>query len=231
MKPGHEINGRYFVEAEVSLRKSGLKEILLNRHIVLFYTDTTDQSLPLGKCFVELEKFYGVGNNSVAYEIKLDQSGKAVVLTELPIGENEINPMFMKACQDAEFVNNLLMYDHKNQQSDDELAKNIFDKYYEVYRNLHNKPAIPLEARQMIFDTMQEYHRVKSEGLFSYKDMSQCWAEAYDEALPLQILGGDKNVKVGNGAVSQTKFRKWLDLKINNYATRNNVSHKQPDKH
>ena len=36
-------------------------------------------------------------------------------------------------------------------------AKQIFDSRYEYYRNMENKPAIPLEARQMIFDAMEEY--------------------------------------------------------------------------
>ena len=36
-------------------------------------------------------------------------------------------------------------------------AKEIFDKKYEYYRNMLNKPAIPLEARQLIFDCMEDY--------------------------------------------------------------------------
>ena len=36
-------------------------------------------------------------------------------------------------------------------------AKQIFDSRYEYYRNMENKPAIPLEARQMIFDAMELY--------------------------------------------------------------------------
>jgi predicted Zn-ribbon and HTH transcriptional regulator len=35
--------------------------------------------------------------------------------------------------------------------------KQVFDKKYEIYRNLENKPPIPLEARNMIFASMQEF--------------------------------------------------------------------------
>tara|TARA_R110001592_G_C12624497_1_gene698407 strand:- start:52 stop:294 length:243 start_codon:yes stop_codon:yes gene_type:complete len=39
--------------------------------------------------------------------------------------------------------------------------KEIFDKRYLYYRDMLNKPAIPLEARQLIFDVMEEYHQNK----------------------------------------------------------------------
>lgn len=170
MKPDHEINGRYFVECKVACTAMGNhsdKCIAINDNVIVGVLDTP-QSLPLGKCFVELEKFYGVGNNSVAYEIKLDEQGKAVVLTELPIEENEINPMFMKACQDAEFVNNLLMYDHKNQQSDDELAEKVLTKFP---CNRVLKAGKEFWGRYTLLKAMQEYHLVKSEGFFTKEDM------------------------------------------------------------
>tara|TARA_R110000772_G_scaffold50113_1_gene115305 strand:+ start:159 stop:518 length:360 start_codon:yes stop_codon:yes gene_type:complete len=40
-------------------------------------------------------------------------------------------------------------------------AKEIFDKRYLYYRDMLNKPAIPLEARQLIFDAMEEYAQSK----------------------------------------------------------------------
>ena len=40
-------------------------------------------------------------------------------------------------------------------------AKEIFDKKYAFYRNLENKPAIPLEARQIIFNSMTDFARQK----------------------------------------------------------------------
>ena len=36
-------------------------------------------------------------------------------------------------------------------------AKQVFDKVYEFYRNMENKPAIPLEAREMIFSAMHQF--------------------------------------------------------------------------
>ena len=39
--------------------------------------------------------------------------------------------------------------------------KEIFDNRYLYYRDMLNKPAIPLEARQLIFDVMEEYHQSK----------------------------------------------------------------------
>jgi len=36
-------------------------------------------------------------------------------------------------------------------------AKEIFDRKYEFYRNMENKPVIPIEAREMIFNAMEEY--------------------------------------------------------------------------
>ena len=41
--------------------------------------------------------------------------------------------------------------------------KEIFDKRYEFYRNIENKPPIPLEARELIFNVMQEYASQKGE--------------------------------------------------------------------
>ena len=40
-------------------------------------------------------------------------------------------------------------------------AKQIFDNRYSYYRDMLRKPAIPLEARQLIFHVMEEYHKVK----------------------------------------------------------------------
>jgi hypothetical protein len=39
--------------------------------------------------------------------------------------------------------------------------KEIFDNRYLYYRDMLNKPAIPLEARHLIFDVMEEYHQSK----------------------------------------------------------------------
>jgi hypothetical protein len=36
-------------------------------------------------------------------------------------------------------------------------AKTLFDLKYGYYRNILNKPAIPLEARQFIFNCMEAY--------------------------------------------------------------------------
>ena len=51
--------------------------------------------------------------------------------------------------------------------------KEIFDKRYEFYRNMENKPLIPLEARELIFAVMQEY------------------AEAYHESKMAEITDED----------------------------------------
>jgi len=49
-------------------------------------------------------------------------------------------------------------------------SKEIFDAKYEYYRNMLRKPAIPLEARQLIFDCMEEYtiqqHTLEGQRLF-----------------------------------------------------------------
>jgi len=44
-------------------------------------------------------------------------------------------------------------------------AKEVFDEKYEYYRNMENKPPIPLEARELIFQAMEQYHesRMKEE--------------------------------------------------------------------
>ena len=36
--------------------------------------------------------------------------------------------------------------------------KQIFDKYYEYYRNMKFNPTIPLESRELIFNVAKTYH-------------------------------------------------------------------------
>lgn len=43
--------------------------------------------------------------------------------------------------------------------------KDIFDNRYIYYRDALGKPPIPLEARQLIFDLMEEYHETKVKNL------------------------------------------------------------------
>jgi hypothetical protein len=38
-------------------------------------------------------------------------------------------------------------------------AKELFDKRYEYYRNIERNPPIPVESREFIFNTMEEYAR------------------------------------------------------------------------
>jgi len=105
--------------------------------------------------------------------------------------------------------------------------KEVFDRKYEVYRNLLRKPAIPLEARQMIFDAMEEYAQSKGP---SEEDKM-----VFDESINA-MLGNLVNLFVGywdysehnNGepypSKVEAKYRayenykkeiiKWLDSKI-----------------
>jgi hypothetical protein len=54
--------------------------------------------------------------------------------------------------------------------------KEVFDKNYEVYRNLHCQPPIPLEARDMIFKSMRDfasqqfYRREELIGFFAWQN-------------------------------------------------------------
>ena len=45
-------------------------------------------------------------------------------------------------------------------------TKEIFDKKYEFYRNMENKPAIPLEARELILEAMEEYAQERTKDCF-----------------------------------------------------------------
>lgn len=55
--------------------------------------------------------------------------------------------------------------------------KEIFDNRYIHYRDMLNKPAIPLEARQLIFDVMEEYHQSK---LKNHSDLSHVSKRNYE---------------------------------------------------
>ena len=60
-------------------------------------------------------------------------------------------------------------------------AKETFDKNYEQYRNLHGKKAIPLEARQLVFDTMEEYAQTKINSLDLSSVRLSCMKEVWDK--------------------------------------------------
>ncbi len=47
---------------------------------------------------------------------------------------------------------------------DKKISKEVFDKYYEIYRNLERNPAIPVEARGMIYVAMSEYAYIMAIG-------------------------------------------------------------------
>ena len=66
--------------------------------------------------------------------------------------------------------------------------KEIFDNRYLYYRDMLRKPAIPLEARQLIFDVMEEYHKSQLKNLGVIGDVSIC-----------QRCKGDKKLMVGDG--------------------------------
>ncbi len=49
-----------------------------------------------------------------------------------------------------------------DRKGDGKTAKQIFDRWYESYRNIENMPPIPLEARSVIFRAMKEYAEQQS---------------------------------------------------------------------
>lgn len=177
MKPDHEINGRYFANGYI------LRDIPRENNYVMIIQDKTkyqvDQSLPLGKCYVELYDTQKTGCS--LFDIKLDKSGKAVVLTELPKelergfkitpelenkADNLINEM------NKESFDSFIENDKKREQSDDELALHIF-------RNKVILRMGPLADERfkhdyaiccLIIKAMQEYHRRMSEDVLNEEE-------------------------------------------------------------
>jgi hypothetical protein len=62
-------------------------------------------------------------------------------------------------------------------------AKEVFDEKYEYYRNMENKPPIPPEARELIFQAMEQYHesRMKEELIAFLSSMNQGIAYGLNE--------------------------------------------------
>lgn len=163
MKPDIEINGRYFVEGEVINDLNNEEKILTHPRgdIFINYEAKINQSLPLGKCWVELEKFINEwGKPKACFKIKLDQSGKAIVLTELPEDEKfKVNYNEIKQ-------EDILEY--KEHQSPDELAEEILSKHTGERGVYLRKGKI---RGNDALDAMQEYHRMMSEGMFTKEDI------------------------------------------------------------
>jgi len=73
--------------------------------------------------------------------------------------------------------------------------KELFDKRYEVYRNLQGKPPIPLEARQMIFDSMKLYASQQTKEVTEERDqvkkeLKELWNVLEDPEQCGELLAG-----------------------------------------
>ena len=186
MKPDHEINGRYFVEGEVFFHPQFCTKVIYERssNDIILNHDLIDLNQASGKCFVEVERKILddliLNVCKVDYRIKLID-GKAVVLTELPesvcypsedyyckICDTKVD----KPCVDKPYcqATNYSIYpDLSKQKSDDELADNIVDEVIAI---------ISSDIRYQLKSSMQEYHRRKSEGLFTKEDLENAFNDA-----------------------------------------------------
>lgn len=204
MKPDHEINGRYFVVGLVKENpNSGYKYIAIIplRNSVLIHE--TAQSLPLGKCFIELDKCIYPFNQiepeikqKVEYKIKLHE-GKAVVLTELPNdGFNDLNRVLDNRSLNVNRV-------FQKQQSLDELGIKISEVLDESedwnFRCNHVKNNICeeycnghciefIKTRDSLINIAQEYHRRMSE-VKSGKEIAMCEC---NHNVPIEFAHGDE---------------------------------------
>lgn len=199
MKPDIEINGRYFVEAR---GYGNYKKILtfisiLNSDVDNFTIDY-DKEIN-GKCWVELEPYYSARRIMIAragevinpsYKIKLTESGKAIVLTELP-KQSRMDKIHEQVKATREFM------DVMAKQSSDKLAEEILSDY-EFEEHISNDVQY---FKMDVIKAMQEYHRRRMR-----QELCDFFVEIY-----YQISQG--NISTKN--TPEQIVNKWLESRNN----------------
>lgn len=205
MKPDIEINGRYFIEGRgYGNYEETLTFIsILNSDLDDFSTDYNKEIN--GKCWVELEKTmpsakaitsYDAGKDVSIYSIKLDQSGKAVVLTELPKKGNECYVCGKETYDMTYTICDNCINKKPKQQSPDELAEKVFEEI------VTNDPNSMTSFPDIFYKAMQEYHR-----RMIHQELCDFFVEIY-----YQISKG--NISTKN--TPEQIVNKWLESRKEN---------------